>query len=333
MILKKYKLLDLSCVVILTLVILFSIKNNQNRLESVFKQTLSDIQQNSIKNFEWKELDWQNYHDNQIKRLPIFTKKYFYTCIENALKDLHDNHSVLIKKHNVVTTTSNIPVKKLSIKVEKGIGIINFPALITEVDRQDAILSEALVTECNNKIESIASHVTGGWIIDLTQNSGGNMFPMLAALSYFYNEPNLGGFYSRIKNKTEKALLFFDGQSFTFDTQDFNLSYKTKFKTNQNRLPVVVLIGKNTASSGEFLALALKRQHQVILAGQESGGSATGNEVMQLSHDLGSYALTVAYFLDANNQPFLEEKINPTFKLKDNENIMSQAKQLIGDIN
>ncbi len=92
---------------------------------------------------------------------------------------------------------------------------------------------------------------------------------------------------------------------------------------------MVVLIGKNTASSGEFLALALKRQKHVIIAGQESYGMATANEVMQLPHDLGNYMLTVAYYLDTNNEPLLEKKVSPSFTLKDNENIRSQAKQLI----
>ncbi len=318
----------LGFILLLTSVALFYIQNNKNKLESAFKQMLVDIQQNSINNFEWQERDWQIYHNNQLKRLPIFTKKYFYDCIEDALKDLQDNHSLLIRRHNGSTDTLNEPVEKFSIKVEGGIGIINFPTLVTDVNQLDAILHEDWVVEANNKIEEMAPKVTDGWIIDLTQNAGGNMFPMLAALSYFYNEPNIGGFYSVIKNKTEKTLLSFDGKSFKFDAQDF-FTYKTTFKTNQNKLPVVVLIGKNTASSGEFLALALKRQKHVIIAGQESCGMATANEVMQLPHDLGNYMLTVAYYLDTNNEPLLEKKVSPSFTLKDNENIRSQAKQLI----
>ncbi len=309
--------------------IFYPIVSNKNKLESAFKKALFDIQQNSIKNFEWKEADWQNYQNNQIKRLPIFTKEYFYNCVENALKDLHDNHSVLIKKHKLknLTIKSNVPAERFSIKVEGGIGVINFPTLITEVDQQGAILSEDWVIEVHKEIERIASQVTKGWIIDLTQNSGGNMFPMLAALSYFYNEPNLGGFSSCIKNKLEETLVSFDGESFKFNNEPA-FTYKIKFKTNQNKLPVIVLIGKNTASSAEFVALALKRQKHITLAGQESQGVATGNEVMPLPHDLGNYMLTGAYFLDTNNQPLLEEKVSPAITL-DNENMISGAKQLV----
>jgi C-terminal processing protease CtpA/Prc len=307
----------------------YSLVRNKNKLESAFKQTLFAIQQNSIKNFEWNERDWQNYQNNQIKRLPIFTKEYFYNCVENALKDLHDNHSVLIKKHKLknLTIKSNVPAERFSIKVEGGIGIINFPTLITEVNQQDAILHEEWVTEFNKQVESIAPQVTDGWIIDLTQNTGGNMYPMLAALSYFYDEPILGGFYSRIKNKTEKTLVSFDGESFKFNNEPA-FTYKIKFKTNQNKLPVIALIGKNTASSAEFVALALKRQKHIILAGHESQGVATGNEVMPLPDYLGNYMLTGAYFLDTNNQPLLEEKVSPAITL-DNENMISGAKQLV----
>jgi C-terminal processing protease CtpA/Prc len=324
---RKYKLLKLGSILLLALVGLFHIKNNKDTLESSFKQTLFDIQQNSIKNFEWKELDWQHYHNKQIKRLPIFTKKYFYDCIEAALKDLHDNHSILIKKHKGSAVTLNESVEKFSINIDVGIGIINIPTLITEVNKFDTILHEDWVVEVNNKIECTAAKVTDGWIIDLTRNAGGNMFPMLAALSYFYSEPNLGGFYSVIENKPEKTLLSFDGKSFKFNMQ--NLSYKAIFKTNQNNLPVVVLIGKNTASSAEFLALALKRQKHIIIIGQESLGLATGNEVMQLPHDLGNYMLTAAYFLDINNEPLIEKKVKPSIILGNNVNMISEATKLI----
>src|SRR5271156_5364537 len=96
---KKYTLLMLGFILLLTSAILIYTKNNKNKLESAFKQMLVDIQQNSINNFEWQERDWQIYHNNQLKRLPIFTKKYFYDCIEDALKDLQDNHSLLIRRH------------------------------------------------------------------------------------------------------------------------------------------------------------------------------------------------------------------------------------------
>ena len=313
---------------------LLYMSNNKNKLENAFKQTLVDIQQNSINNFEWKEADWEHYQHNQLKRLPIFTQKYFYDCVEDALKDLHDNHSFLIKKHVASSdsaATLNKPVEKFSINVEGGIGIINIPTLRTDVNQVDAILHEEWVIEVNNKIESMAPKVTDGWIIDLTQNAGGNMYPMLAALSSFYNEPILGGFYSVIASKPEKTVLSFDGKSFKFNGQDF-FTYKTTFKMNQNKLPVIVLIGKNTASSGEFVALALKRQKHVIIAGQESQGLATANEVMQLPHDLGNYMLTVAYDLDTNNEPLIEKKVHPTVILKDDENLIGQAKYLIENV-
>lgn len=80
MVFKKYKLLKLSSILLLISAILLYINDNKNKLEIAFNQTLVDIQQNSIKNFEWKERDWQNYHNKQLKRLPIFTRKYFYDC-------------------------------------------------------------------------------------------------------------------------------------------------------------------------------------------------------------------------------------------------------------
>ena len=78
---KKYTLLQFSPILFLTAAMLLYMNNNKNKLENAFKQTLVDIQQNSINNFEWKEADWQHYQHNQLKRLPIFTQKYFYDCV------------------------------------------------------------------------------------------------------------------------------------------------------------------------------------------------------------------------------------------------------------
>lgn len=316
----------LSFFILLTLTI-FYIKANKDKFESSFKQMLFDIQQNSIKNFEWTESEWQHYYNSQLERLPIFTKEYFYDCVEHALRDLHDNHSCFIKRHNCSNAQSDTLTGLFSVNVEEGIGVINLPTLITDVDQPDAILNEEWVIQVHNSIECVAPKVTNGWIINLTQNTGGNMYPMLAALSYFYNDSIIGGFYSMIKGDAQKVLVSFDGQAFTFDDQ--TLTYKMRFKTNQNTLPVIVLINKNTASSGEFVALALKRQKHVIIAGQESQGLATGNEVMQLPHALGNYMLTVAYYLDTDNQPLLENKVKASIILKEDQSLVNQAKQLI----
>lgn len=332
----KNKFLALSLIPIVLLLVLSYAKFNQNKLENAFKKRLDDIQQNSINNFEWGEQDWQNYHNNQLKRLPIFTQKYFYDCVDHALKDLHDNHSQLLKKHYFDTPVQAEALKpdSFSVKIEEGIGIINFPTLITEVNERDAMLSENWVIEVHKEIEHAAQNVTKGWIIDLTRNNGGNMYPMLAALSYFYNERILGGFASNIKNKRETVFVSFDGQLFRIYSQDLSfdyqdLSYTTKLEVHQNRLPVIVLIGKNTASSGEFVALALKRQKNATLIGQASQGLATGNEIMQLPDNLGSYALAGSYYLNVNNQPLLEKKVEPSIILSTDENMIDYAKRLI----
>ena len=62
-----------------------------------------------------------------------------------------------------------------------------------------------------------------------------------------------------------------------FDSE-LGFHYKQIAKVNKNELPIAVLIGPETASSGEFIALALKRQPKVILIGKASNGVATVNE-------------------------------------------------------
>ena len=134
---------------------------------------------------------------------------------------------------------------------------------------------------------------------------------MIAALSYFYTNKNIGGFYFYgPNNQEEKQLISFDGKAFASNGEKY-LEYLHKYKFGNNTLPVFVLVGDKTASSAEFLALALQRQLNITLIGTNSYGIATVNSAMMLPDNLGCYMLTIGYYLDQFNQPLISKKVVP----------------------
>lgn len=314
------------------------ISKNVKSWEIRFKKVLNDIKQNSINNHDWKADNWNQYFEKQLNQLPIYNKASFYKSVQNALKDLNDNHSFLVNTHlkqNKYQKNVSQNIKEdYSIIIDHEIGIIYMPPVYCDVsneNKNETFLNEEWVKSFHEALKNNKQKVTKGWIIDLTKNSGGNMYPVIAALSYFYNKTSIGGFYSfGPEGEKVKTFLTFNGQSFLFNSE-IGLQYETQFPINQNKLPVVVLIDHATASSAEFLTLVLKRQDNVILMGQPTFGIATGNEVMSLPDNLGHYMLTVCYYLDNNDQPLLAKKIIPQIILKNNAKMIEQAKNFIKD--
>jgi carboxyl-terminal processing protease len=303
-----------------------------------FKKILDDIQANSIRNFDWGLAEWEQYRTQQLQQLPITNTDSFYEALRIALRDLKDNHSKIVRYTSKVTSNIAIPMptkKQCTISVVDGIGTIVMPSVLGQsLGGQDAMYDEAWVQDFYREFEKIAPFVSSGWIIDLTQNYGGNMYPMLAALSYFFEESELGGFYSCDGyGNCSKWLFSLDGKSFAFivdEVKDTVFTYANELPFNQNCLPIVVLIGPKTASSGEIVALALQRQKRVTLMGQPTRGLANANRPMQLPDGFGYYALTGAYDLDAHNEPLREMIVRPEIELPEDKEVMyAEAKKLL----
>jgi len=221
------------------------------------------------------------------------------------------------------------------VRVENGIGIINIPHNMQDtVDTPEAMLNEKVVADFHEKLDAIKHQVTKGWIIDLSQNIGGNMYPMIGALSDFFINQNLGGFYLYQYGKdpvTQK--MSFDGMNFKYDDQ-VDISFKKPYPIGTNHLPTVVIISHDTASSGEMLALALQRQPNVKLIGQPSSGLATCNYKMTLPNQLGHYMLTVGNDLDKEDKPLLSENVTPDIFIDTNiKDPIHVAKEIIEAVN
>ena len=137
-----------------------------------------------------------------------------------------------------------------------------------------------------------------GWILDLTGNGGGNMWPMLAGLSPLLTEGTVGSFTYPGGNvepwDIKDSLSIWAGQpmvdgGLTIDREDPK--------------PTAVLIGRRTGSSGEAVATAFHGQPRARFFGQPTAGLTTANEPVELS-DGALLILTMSVFTDRTGHQY-----------------------------
>jgi carboxyl-terminal processing protease len=121
-----------------------------------------------------------------------------------------------------------------------------------------------------------------GLLIDLRDNTGGNMYPMFQALAALLPQQELGYFEDRQKQRSP-----------------FPLPPRT---APPAQVAVAVLLGPKTASSGEMLAIGLRSLPQGRSFGAPTAGMTTGVSPMPLPH-AGMLGLTVTRTLDFQGRP------------------------------
>ncbi len=137
-----------------------------------------------------------------------------------------------------------------------------------------------------------------GWVVDLRPNSGGNMGPMLAGVGALLGEGDLGSFQDAAGERKEMA--FQDGRVTIGDELLTELTEPGE-TFQPHDLPLAVLIGPNTASAGEMLALAFLARPNVVFFGHTTNGLTTANNYFTLSDGTG-LLLTVEVFVDVNGE-------------------------------
>jgi carboxyl-terminal processing protease len=135
---------------------------------------------------------------------------------------------------------------------------------------QDTIAMNRFAQQIQDSLCKQLKPETKGLILDLRLNAGGNVYPMITGISNIYgNQRNESITHSfagdwNIKNHGIKL------------TETFYV-YLKKNCGNYTHLPVAVLIGPVTGSSGEFLAIAFSTRPKTILIGEATAGYTTSN--------------------------------------------------------
>jgi len=138
------------------------------------------------------------------------------------------------------------------------------------------------------------------FVVDLRPNTGGNMYPMIDAVSGLLDEGVLGTFENAAGQFTPWILK--DGTA-TVGTTVQSLATQTAPATNS--YPVAVLLGPLTASAGEYTAMSFKGRTNTRFFGTASAGFVTANQPMPLS-DGAVIIMTSAWGFDRTGKKYVD---------------------------
>lgn len=242
------------------------------------------------------KIDWGSFK-NEVFELAKNSKKIedTYPAIDSAISLLEDNHSYF---KAIVENEQNHESKTLPTLLDENtpedIGYVRVPFCIGNEQHLD----EYIVT-IQNILCSQNSQELKGWIIDLRNNFGGNMWPMLLALEPFFMKDTIGYFVDSEDNY--KAWILTNGAVFIDNQHIYSNKLYTSLDLTDSK--VAVLIDHKTASSGEATAIALKGRNKTKLFGEPSFGVSTGCVPHRLS-DGSIINLAESIFTDKNKNKY-----------------------------
>ena len=192
------------------------------------------------------------------------------------IKSLGDHHSFLIKPNDLKNWEAGdkeAHVDFANYRIIDSCAYIFVPQFFSLNKK----LALAYADTINKAIQFLSNSNIKGWVIDLRMNLGGNMHPMIAGLGPLFDNELLGQFVD--VNGKKDSWSYKKGYSYVN-------KYKQCTVKNQavltKHLPIAVLIGNNTGSSGEFTALSFVGNKNTKLFGQASYGATTGNDQFKL---------------------------------------------------
>ncbi|MEA3016842.1 MAG: hypothetical protein QOI38_1564 [Sphingomonadales bacterium] len=137
-----------------------------------------------------------------------------------------------------------------------------------------------------------------GWIVDLRDDTGGNMWPMLNGLDPLLGRAPFGSFRS-----PSGHLAHWGRAAGGIRPGDVEADRPPAFLLRASGAPVAVLLGRRTASSGEMTAIALEGRPGARSFGTPTAGLSTANSSFPLP-DGGWLIVTTSYARDRTGHEY-----------------------------
>ncbi len=280
-------------------IILFSCQQSKD-IKTFNKELIQIVKDNSLysDSINWssleKEIDSISKNILSIEQCTI-TANY----VIKRLRAVGDNHSFYLPKEKTkLVFKQNLNPDQPEVKyLGNKIAYIKVPGFMSGNDS----ICKIFATKIQLLIKSMDSITINGWIVDLRGNTGGNMYPMIAGLGPLIGEGILGYFIDRKGGRESWSYINGSGICKYLgkynDKKKENITHHNKnktiihvenpYKVKNNNAKIAVLIGNQTASSGEMTAISFIGKSNVKLFGQATGGYTTGNVSFILSDSSG----------------------------------------------
>ncbi|MBZ0281490.1 MAG: hypothetical protein K8L97_12180 [Anaerolineae bacterium] len=231
------------------------------------------------------ELDWEAI------RADILARKVSLRNIPSTMRELigklqrvGDRHSFYWDAQTVQTflvgspdAAENPPQLPRGERLENGIGYVE---LFTTLGIGGVEGEKQYVAAAHAAIEAIDATPTRCWIVDLRQDSGGSMDPMIIGIAPILGNGAIGGF--ELPNGEQQILTLQDGVILQDGFARSSLYGETVYEPHYPEPPIAVLIGNMTASAGENTTLALIGRANTRTFGTPTAGLTVGNSGMML---------------------------------------------------
>jgi carboxyl-terminal processing protease len=242
-----------------------------------------------------------------------------YPAIRLIISQLGEKHTILIEPDQAKAdltgkaSGSAQPQPFLlpqAMRIGDGIGLIRLYGFMGS-----AAQGQIYARTAQAQINALKRQGVCRFVLDLREDSGGNMYPMLNGISGLL-EPGLLGSFETPQHKFIPWTLN-GGIVASQAPQDS----RPIAMENQATLPVAVLIGRQTGSSGEFTAMSFEGRANTRFFGAPTAGYVTGNVPITLS-DGALILMTGSWGLDRTGKKYLD-RIEP-------DEIIGMIDELIG---
>ena len=279
------------------LVVCIRSANPPNEATTYLASALDIVKENSI---NWYRIDWdvleiEAYDRAREAQTPADT----YETIRFVLRKLGDHHSFFmtpdqVARHHRATVGDNPTPRGELLKGKLGLVILpGFVSMDPEQLSKYAANVQHIISEIDAKNPC-------GWVVDLRENTGGNMWPMLAGVGPILGEGHAGAFVD-----PEGEVMWWsyvDGKALLDDTVMVEVDGPA-YELQESSPPVAVLTSDYTASSGEAIVVAFRGRSNTRSFGSGTAGVSTANHGYELS-DGAMILLTVSAFADRTGQTY-----------------------------
>lgn len=245
--------------------------------------------QNSINRLT---IDWNAYRSSVMSAAgSAQTIPAAMPAIRVAIEQLRDGHS---SYRSASGTTIFVPLRSCTAPplvaptLPANIGYVQVGAFSGTAPE-----ANAYAQRIQNAIEAADRDELIGWMVDLRNNGGGNMWPMIAGLGPILGEGSLGYFIGPTGGETQWA--YRNGSSTSGGTSVSTVNSPYTLKRPNPR--VAVLSDNRIASSGEATLIAFRQRPNTRSFGQPTCGLSTANSTFPLS-DGGMFTITTSVMAD-----------------------------------
>jgi carboxyl-terminal processing protease len=252
-----------------------------------------------------------------------------FEALKYAFNQLNDHHGIFAN----ADTLYRLPVQKdYSVQLSQGIKeeYLKGPRIVKEVlsgniaylrvPSIQVLEDEKVMKEANALRESLCGLLNSNpraLILDLRMNNGGNSVPMQSGLGPLFTSDTIG-YMADKDHKLYSPIVLKNGVSVL---EDGNYAVIMEHHCScPDNLPIAILIGPATASSGEILGLILAAQDNTILIGEPSGGFLNATEGFLWMEKQSYMILSVSRMADRHKKINQKMILEPDIYVKSDDN-------------